>query len=233
MASGGYAELAVAPEAALHDIPSGMDDELAVAMIGTGRTAFGIAEAAAITSADVVLVTAAAGGLGSLLVQLATAEGATVVGVAGGSHKVDVARCLGAQIGVDYPNEGWTDDVRRALGGREVSVVLCAVGGALGEGALSLLGDGGRAVVYGWSGGDPVALTDEQVARGVTVIDDLGKRITGRPGGMGDLETMALAAAGWGDLQPLVGQTFPLAEAAAAHRAIETRATTGKTVLRP
>src|SRR6478735_8976448 len=180
MASGGYAELALAPEAALHDIPSGMDDELAVAMIGTGRTAFGIAEAAAVTADDVVLVTAAAGG-----------------------RKVDVARCLGAQIGVDYENDGWTDDVRRALGGRDVSVVLLAVGGALGEGALSLLGDGGRAVVYGWSGGDPVALTDEQVARGVTVIDDLGKRIMGRPGGMRNLETMALAAAGRGDLQPL------------------------------
>lgn len=181
----------------------------------------------------VVLVTAAAGGLGSLLVQMAGAVGATVVGVAGGSRKVDVARCLGAGIGVDYDDEGWTGEVRHALGGRDVSVVLLAVGGPRGEAALSLLGDGGRAVVYGWSGGDPVALTDEQAARGITVIDDLGRRIMGRPGGMRDLETAALSAAGRGELQPLVGQTFPLADAAAAHRAIETRATTGKTVLRP
>ena len=67
MASGGYAELALASVSALHEIPSGMDDEVAVTMIGTGRTAFGILEAAAITTDDVVLVTAAAGGLGSLL----------------------------------------------------------------------------------------------------------------------------------------------------------------------
>ena len=233
MASGGYAELAVAAETALQEIPSGMDDELAVAMIGTGRTAFGILEAAGITADDVVLVTAAAGGLGSLLVQLARKEGATVVGVAGGPPKVEVARCLGAHIGVDYEREGWTDEVRRALNGREVTLVLLAVGGDLGAGALSLLADGGRAVVYGWSGGDPVALTPEQEARGITTIEDLGPRIMGRPGGMRDLETMALAAAGWGDVHPLVGQVYPLADAALAHEAIETRATTGKTVLRP
>jgi NADPH2:quinone reductase len=233
MASGGYAEAALAPVSALHPIPIAMEPEVAVAMIGTGRTAFGILEAADIGPDDVVLVTAAAGGLGSLLVQLARGAGATVVGVAGGPSKVEVARELGARVAVDYDRPGWEDEVRAALAGRPVSVVLLAVGGDLGRGALSLLGDKGRAVVYGWSGGDQVELTTEQRARGIEAITDLGPRIMGRPGGMRELEDLALGAAGWGEVRPLVGQAFPLADAAAAHRAVEGRATIGKTVLRP
>ena len=232
-ASGGYAELAVAAVTSLHTIPVGLDEAAAVAMIGTGRTAFGIAEAAAFTPDDVVLVTAAAGGLGTLLVQLAHRAGATVVGVAGGPNKVEVARSVGADIAVDYTAEGWSDEVRRRLAGDSVTVVLLAVGGQLGRDALSLLDDKGRAVVYGWSGGDPVGITVEQRGRGIEEIVDLGPRIMQRPGGMRDLEELALGAAGRGEVQPLVGQVFPLADAADAHRAIESRATIGKTVLRP
>jgi NADPH2:quinone reductase len=233
-ASGGYAQLAVASRSALHTIPDGLDDAEAVAMIGTGRTAFAILEAAAITAADVVLVTGASGGLGVLLVQLAHHAGATVVGVAGGPRKVAIVAQQGADLAVDYSDDGWGEEVRRRLGEREVSVVLQAVGGDLGLGAVALLGDKGRVVVYGWSGGDgPVGLTDEQQARGIVEIDDLGRRIMSRPGGMRDLEDAALAAAASGEVIPLVGQVFPLADAASAHRAVESRATIGKTVLRP
>jgi NADPH2:quinone reductase len=233
-ASGGYAQLAVAYRSALHAIPDGLDDAAAVAMIGTGRTAFAILEAAAITADDVVLVTGASGGLGVLLVQLAHHAGATVVGVAGGPRKVAIVAQQGADLAVDYSDDRWDDEVRRRLGEREVSVVLQAVGGDLGLGAVALLGDKGRVVVYGWSGGDgPVGLTDEQQARGIVEIDDLGRRIMSRPGGMRDLEDAALAAAASGEVVPLVGQVFPLADAASAHRAVESRATIGKTVLRP
>jgi NADPH2:quinone reductase len=233
-ASGGYAQLAVASRSALHTIPDGLDDAEAVAMIGTGRTAFAILEAAAITAADVVLVTGASGGLGVLLVQLAHHAGATVVGVAGGPRKVAIVAQQGADLAVDYSDDGWGEEVRRRLGEREVSVVLQAVGGDLGLGAVALLGDKGRVVVYGWSGGDgPVGLTDEQQARGIVEIDDLGRRIMSRPGGMRDLEDAALAAAASGEVIPLVGQVFPLADAASAHRAVDSRATIGKTVLRP
>ena len=233
-ASRGYAELAVAPVTALHALPEGLDEADAVASIGTGRTAFGIAEAAAITPDDVVLVTAAAGGLGVVLVQIAANVGATVVGVAGGPRKVEVVAHQGADVAVDYSVGGWTDEVRRRLDGREVSVVLQAVGGDLARDALGLLGDKGRVVTYGWSGGDgPVELNDQQVERGIEQIDDLGRRIMGRPGGMRDLEDAALEAAASGEVAPLVGQVFPLADAASAHKAVETRATIGKTVLRP
>jgi NADPH2:quinone reductase len=105
-ASGGYAELAVRETEALHALPDGLADDAAVAMIGTGRTALAILEVAALTADDVVLVTAAAGGLGSLLVQAARNAGATVVGVAGGPAKVQRVAELGPSAAVDYAVAG-------------------------------------------------------------------------------------------------------------------------------
>ena len=106
LAGGGYAELAVRETGALHALPEGLADDAAVAMIGTGRTALAVLEVAALTSADVVLVTAAAGGLGSLLVQAARHAGATVVGAAGGPDKAQRVRELGADVAVDYSRGG-------------------------------------------------------------------------------------------------------------------------------
>jgi NADPH2:quinone reductase len=233
-ASGGYAELAVADASALHAIPEGMADDVAVAMIGTGRTAMAILEVAELAAGDVVLVTAAASGLGSLLVQAARAAGATVVGVAGGEAKVARAREQGANVAVDYSAPDWDARVRAALDGREVTVALDGVGGALGRGALELLGPGGRLILFGFASGEPTPLTvGDLFARGLTVAAAIGARMQRRPGGLRDLEEQALAAAASGRLVPLVGQRFPLAEAAAAHVAIEARATVGKTVLVP
>lgn len=117
-ASGGYATLAVAPVAALHPVPDGLAPDVAVAMIGTGRTAMGILEVADLTAKDAVLVTAAAGGLGTLLVQAARAAGAAVVGLAGGPAKVERVRANGATGAVDYRVPGWPDAVGAALGDR-------------------------------------------------------------------------------------------------------------------
>lgn len=233
-ASGGYAALAVCDETALHALPDGLEPAAAVAMIGTGRTALAILEVAAITASDVVLVTAAAGGIGSLVVPAARAAGATVVGVAGGAAKVKQVLAFGATAAVDYGQAGWPDRVRAALGGREVTVALDGVGGTLGRDALDLIGVGGRLVMYGWAAGSPTPLSaGDLYARGLTATAAVGPRMARRPGGLRDLESAALSAAADGRLVPLVGQTFPLAQAADAHRAIETRATTGKTVLVP
>jgi NADPH:quinone reductase len=232
-ASGGYAELAVRETEALHTLPDGLADDAAVAMIGTGRTAHAILEVAALTAQDVVLVTAAAGGLGSLLVQAARNAGATVVGVAGGPAKVQRVAQLGATVAVDYSAPDWSDAVRAALDGREVTVALDGVGGALGRGALELLGPGGRLILFGFSSGAPTDLSaGDLFARGITASAAIGARIAQRPGGLRDLEEQALAAAADGRLVPLV-QRFALAHAAAAHEAIESRATVGKTVLVP
>jgi NADPH2:quinone reductase len=116
----------------------------AVAMVGTGRTALGILEAAQLTSDDVVLVTAAAGGVGALLVQAAKRVGATVVGVAGGEVKVDTVTRLGADIAIDssvgeWAPEPWSGRVRAALGDRTVTVALDGVGGDAGRAAFELV----------------------------------------------------------------------------------------------
>jgi NADPH2:quinone reductase len=232
-ASGGYAELAVREIEALHRLPDGLADDAAVAMIGTGRTALAILEVAALTAEDVVLVTAAAGGLGSLLVQAARDAGATVVGVAGGPAKVQRVAQLGATLAVDYSAPDWSVAVRGALDGREVTAALDGVGGAVGRGALELLGAGGRLILFGFSSGTPTELSaGDLFGRGITVSAAIGARIAQRSGGLRDLEEQALAAAADGRLVPLV-QRFALAQAAAAHEAIESRATIGKTVLVP
>ncbi|WP_433476368.1 alcohol dehydrogenase catalytic domain-containing protein [Spirillospora sp. CA-142024] len=102
LAGGGYAELALASTAAVHILPDGVEADSAVAMVGTGRTAMAILELAAPAAGDVVVVTAAAGGIGTLLVQACRAAGATVVGVAGGPGKVTLVRRIGADHAIDY-----------------------------------------------------------------------------------------------------------------------------------
>ncbi|MGH9228539.1 MAG: zinc-binding dehydrogenase [Acidimicrobiales bacterium] len=233
MASGGYAELALAPVGALHELPDDLPADVAVAMIGTGRTTMGILEVAQPTPEDVVLVTAAAGGIGSLLVQAAHNLGAVVVGVAGGPDKVERARKVGADVAADYREPAWSKVVHEALDGRDITVALDGVGGEIGRGALELLGPGGRIVMFGWSSGEPLQIaTDDLYSRGITASAAVGPRIMQRPGGIRDLETRALAEAAAGRLLPLVTR-FPLAEAAQAHAALETRKTVGKTVLVP
>ncbi|MBB5787306.1 zinc-binding dehydrogenase [Jiangella mangrovi] len=230
-ASAGYARLAVAPVASLHEVPDGLGSDAAVAMIGTGRTAVGVLDVAGLRADDVVLVTAAAGGLGSLFVQAGHNAGAVVGGVAGGAEKVALVRASGASVAVSYEAPGWPEAVRRALGDRAVTVVLDGVGGTIGRAAMDLMGVGGRLVMFGWSSGvmvpfEPVDLVD----RGLTATWAVGRRLTARPGALRDLETRALAAAAAGELVPRV-QRFPLENAADAHAALESRRTTGKVVL--
>jgi NADPH:quinone reductase len=229
-ASGGYAELAVAPAASLHEIPEPLGAEAAVAMIGTGRTAVGILDRAALTADDAVLVTAAAGGLGALFLQAARNAGALAVGAAGGSAKTERVRALGADVAVDYAQPDWPERVRAGLGERTLTVALDGVGGALGRAAMELLGPGGRLLLFGFASGTATEITTRDLmARGLTVSWAIP-----RPrGGQRELETRALAEAAAGRLVPLVGRRFPLAEAAAAHEALEARATVGKTVLVP
>lgn len=230
-AGGGYAELATAPVGSLHQVPGDLDPAEAIAMIGTGRTAAGVVEAVRMTADDTVLVLAAAGGLGSLLVQIGLVTAGRVIGAAGGPDKTARVRELGATA-VDYREPGWTAAVEAATPGHPVTVVLDGVGGVLGRQALELLAPGGRHVLLGWSSGAPTELTaTDVVARGLTVTSAIGPRLLQRPGGLRPLERRALAALAAGQLRPLLTD-FPLAEAAAAHRALEGRSTVGKVVLR-
>ncbi|MYU20291.1 zinc-binding dehydrogenase [Streptomyces sp. SID8352] len=230
---GGYAELAVTEADRLHDIPGNLDFAGAVAMIGTGRTAMGIVQFTDLGPGSVVLVPAAAGGIGTLLVQYARTAGATVIGLAGGPEKAARVAANGADLAVDYTEPGWPQRVRAHLGGRAATVVYDGVGGDVAREAVALLGPGGRHLVFGWSGRglhDGAPYLVEGVSE--QVLGPVMMNRTGGPDPVRTLELRALAEAAAGRLTPAV-QRFPLAEAAAAHRALETRATVGKVVLEP
>ncbi|MEU4201025.1 zinc-binding dehydrogenase [Streptomyces sp. NPDC039022] len=244
MNPGGYAEKAVVDAGKLHDIPGNLDEAQAVAMIGTGRTTMGILLFADLTADDIAIVPAAAGGIGSLLVQYAKNAGATVIGLAGGPVKTERVRKLGADLAVDYKEADWPSEVRAFLDGRDApgaTLVFDSVGGAPGRAAVELLARGGRHLVFGWSSGGlltggPLEFAEGELAeRGITSEHVLGPAMMAKAGGdqpMRTLETASLAEAAAGRLVPDV-QRFPLAEAAAAHRALESRGTMGKVVLIP
>lgn len=229
---GGYAELAVADLANVHPVPDGLGHEAAVAMIVTGSTALHFLDVAAPTPGDVVLVTSAAGGIGRLAVQHLRALGAKVIGAAGGPAKAEAVRDLGAHLAVDYDEPGWDKTVAEWLGGAGVTLLFDGVGGDTARAAFGLIADGGRHVTIGNASRrefrpDPGTLRE----RGITATNALLtvlERQEERP----RFEALALAAAAEGRLVPAV-QAFPLARAAAAHAALETRATTGKVVLIP
>ncbi|MFI8256021.1 zinc-binding dehydrogenase [Streptomyces filamentosus] len=234
MNPGGYAERAVTDAARLHALPDHLGDAEAVAMIGTGRTTLGILQFTALGPDSVAIVPAAAGGIGTLLVQYAKNAGATVVGLAGGPAKTARVRENGADLAVDYTRPDWPAEVRAFLGDRTATVVYDSVGGDTGRAAVDLLGKGGQHVVFGWSGGEPLAFTEEELAaRGITSGSVLGPVMIRKAGGdVRTLELAALAAASAGTLRPAVHR-FPLAEAAKSHRALENRGTMGKVVLIP
>ena len=181
--TGGYAERVAVPTARLIEIPDGMPLRDAVALLADGRTALALAGRAGLRAGDTVLVEAAAGGVGTLLVQLARNAGARVVALAGQSRKLAIARDLGADLTVDYSRDGWDTRVRNAVG--EVDVVFDGVGGDIGLAAFGLLATGGRFCPFGMASGRFARVTPELAqARQVTIRARRGRepRGTGGPG---------------------------------------------------
>ncbi|WP_405496168.1 zinc-binding dehydrogenase [Nocardia sp. NBC_00511] len=229
---GGYAELAVTEAERLHPIPDGLDPASAVAMIGTGRTALGILGFADVSPTTVALVPSAAGGIGTLLVQHLKNAGATVIGLAGGEAKVAQVAANGADLALDYLNPEWPKEIRARYGERPATVLFDGVGGDIARAGIELLAPGGMRLIFGWSGGQVAIDEQELTDRGITSQVVLGPPMLQRGGGLRALEERALDEAAAGRLRPAV-RSFPLAEAAAAHRALESRATSGKVVLLP
>jgi NADPH2:quinone reductase len=217
--SGGYAQRVAVGASAVFPVPDGLALDAAVALLADGRTATGLIHATGVRPGERVLVEAAAGGVGGLLVQLAKAAGASVVGAAGGPAKV--AQVLGADHVVDYRSPDWASEAG------EVDVVFDGVGGDIGTAAFRLLRPGGRMAIYGLASGSWAEVSEEDAAsRGVSLVRGIG--------GPEELRTFtksALAEAAEGRLTPLIGQRFPLAQAAEAHAAMESRTTFGKTLL--
>jgi NADPH2:quinone reductase len=223
---GGYAEKAAVEASGLVEVPEGVGLDEAVALLADGRTAMALARAARIAAGERVLVLAAAGGVGSLLVQLARTAGARVLAAAGGPGKLRLARELGAEVTADYRTADWPAVIRAAAGGADV--VFDGVGGHVGRAAFELLEPGGRLLSYGLASGEFTRVSDAEagdrrvaISRGIPIAPDEATRLT----------RAALDLAAAGNLKAVIGQRFPLEAAADAHRAIEARATTGKTLL--
>ncbi|MBA0127787.1 zinc-binding dehydrogenase [Haloechinothrix sp. YIM 98757] len=230
---GGYAERAVAAAADLLPVPDGVDPHRALALLHDGMTAQIIAREAGFAAGKRVLVAAAAGGAGSLLVQLARGAGARVAGAARGPRKLELATELGAEAAVDYTETGWQ---RRALdlsGGDGFDIVLDGAGGATGRAAFDTVARGGLFIGYGAGSGAfaeiPAGYARERGVRALSLHDlprhdAAGRRSLART-------ALELLRDGW--VSPVLGQTYPLEKASEAHRAFAERTTVGKTLLLP
>jgi NADPH:quinone reductase len=197
-----------------------------------GALAIGLLAAMRLRAGDTVLVTAAAGRIGSLLVQSAKSAGATVIGAA--SHgKLAAVTKFGADHAVDYGAVDWPDQVRELTGGRGASLVLDAVGGEIAASALAATADGeGRIGLYGYASGSWPPLDVPAITkRGLTLSGPLGIVIRKSDAEQRADAQQALAAAARGELTPRIHARFPLEKAADAHRELEGRRSVGAIVL--
>jgi NADPH:quinone reductase len=230
--TGGYAEQVAVSAAEPIPVPGSLPLTEAVALLADGRTALALTEQAAPAAGEWVLVEAAGGGVGSLLVQLATAAGARVIGAAGAERKLSLARERGAVATVDYRSPGWPDAVGEITGGAGVDLAFDGVGGDIGQAAFGLVADGGRFCLMGAASGAITQPPPDAVERRKVEVIGLWS-VQRTPAQLRGLAVAALAEAAAGRLRPTIGQTFPLGRAADAHAAIEARATLGKTLLIP
>lgn len=233
---GAYASERNVPADILSKLPDAISDEVAAAVMLKGCTAEYLVERAGRVQAGMtVLVHAAAGGTGQLLVQWLKHMGATVIGTAGSADKAARARALGADHVIEYKNEDIAGRVREITGGEGVPVVFDGVGGSTWEASLKSAARRGLIVSFGNAGG-PV----EGVNLGV--LSRHGSLFVTRPTLYDYYKTPAERAAGVarvfelvssGVLSVEIGQRFKLEDAADAHRAIEAGTTMGATLLVP
>ncbi len=234
--TGGYAEYAAAPAASLIPIPEDLGFVEAAAVPLQGLTAYHVLKTSgALGEGESVLVHAAAGGVGTLAVQMARLLGAgRVIATAGGPQKLELARSLGADVLIDYTEEDWPEKVMEATDGEGADVILEMVGADFPEKNLRCLATFGRMVVYGAASGDRGHLVPGALMNGCqSVVGFWLVPITQRP----DLLVPSLEQVlGWiasGELKLTIGAAYPLEKAAEAHADLEGRETTGKLVLRP
>ncbi len=237
LSGGGYAQRALAPIASTFDVPDEVDDGQALALVLQGLTAWHLLRTSAhLAPGETVVVHAAAGGVGTLAVQLAKAWGAgRVVAVASSEAKRQLALELGADVAVDSAEPALPKALRDAAGGY-VDVVLDMVGGRTTDQSLSALAPFGRLVFFGMASRElprPVELgplmNRSRAVVGFWLVHAFADppRLLAAP----MRELLAMTAAG--DLRPVVGGTYGLSQAAQAHRDLRARTTVGKLVLDP
>lgn len=235
-ATGGYSDLVAVNASVAVPLPASLSFEAATALMIQGLTALYLVRQIP-PKEKAVLVNAAAGGVGSLLVQLLKRAGARlIVAAASSPAKLAFAKSLGAGQGVDYTRPGWDEAARALAGGTGPDIIYESVGGDITRKCLKILGVGGEMVIYG-------ALNIQSFDFGVPELIDLifkNQSLTGfalptllTPEGLTAGLAELFDLAGQNLLKVQIGGTFPLKDAAVAHQALEARTTTGKVVLKP
>jgi NADPH:quinone reductase len=233
---GAYAQFHVVPAARAVRVPPELSLEIAAACLLKGITAeFLLRRCFAVQPGQTILVHAAAGGVGQILVQWAKALGAVVIGTAGGAEKTALASSLGADHVIDYRREDVAARVREITGGAGVPVAYDSVGAATFEGTLASIARRGLFVSFGNASGPPPPVPPGR-------LNEAGSLYLTRPklfdyvASTEELDASATAlfhVIETGQVKISIGQTFPLAQARAAHEALEGRRTTGASLLIP
>ncbi|HEY3758131.1 MAG TPA: NADPH:quinone oxidoreductase family protein [Solirubrobacteraceae bacterium] len=234
--TGGYAEYAKAPAEHVFPIPDALDDGTALALALQGTTAWHLYRTAARVSAgESVVVHAAAGGVGSLAVQLGRTLGAgRVIATASSEEKRSLALELGADIAIDPDPEGLTECLLQANEGREVDAVFDMAGGAVFDASYRALAPFGRIVVCGIASQEPNRISTGSLLRhSRSIVGFYVFHCLQRPGMFTDALADLFARAARGELRAVVGHTYALREAAQAHIDLRERRTTGKLLLDP
>jgi NADPH2:quinone reductase len=234
--NGAYAEIRVLPAERLVHLPDGVDDRTAAAMMLKGMTAeYLLFRCARVEAGNTILFHAAAGGVGSIACQWARALGLRVIGTAGGPDKVRRARDNGCDVVIDTQSEDIVARVKSLTGGAGVSVVFDSVGKDTFAASLDSLRPRGLLVLFGQSSGvvPPLELS-QLAAKGSLFLTrpSLAHYVASRS----DLELSAgrlCAAVSSGAVRIQIGRSYPLRDAAQAHRDLEARKTTGSTLLLP
>jgi NADPH2:quinone reductase len=235
--TGGYAEKALAFPGLTFDLPDEVSDGQALALMVQGLTAWHMLKSLAhLEPGESVVVHAAAGGVGTLAIQLAKMWGAgRVIGVASSRDKCELARSLGADATVDSSSGDLTTALRDANHGASIDIVLEMVGGPTFDASLGALAPFGRLVTFGMAGRTPPSPIDagsllqhSRAVMGFWLVHCLGK-----PGMVREPMAQMLSLVAAGTLSPIVGATYPLADARRAHEDLRARTSTGKLVLDP
>ncbi|HEX4011620.1 MAG TPA: zinc-binding dehydrogenase [Solirubrobacteraceae bacterium] len=211
-------------------IPEGVDVRTAAALLHDGPTALKLTQVTSISRDDAVLVLGASGGLGLALVQLARARARRVVAVARDAAKRERIAAFGPDSVIDPEDPEWVHRAGDALGPGGATVIFDNVGTSLGPAAFPLLAETGHFSAHATHDGAFTALDPAQVRERRATVTGI-EPVQLRGDELAELTGRSFAAAAVGELRPVIGQTFALQQAAAAHRAIESRRVFGKTLL--
>jgi len=236
LGSGGYAEYAVAEKRLVFPIPDELDDGTALAMIVQGTTAWHLYRTSgAVAEGESVVVHAAAGGVGSLAVQLGHSLGAgRVIATASSEEKRALTLRLGADVAIDPKPEGLTERLIEANEGNPVDVIFEMAGGEVFDASFNALAPFGRIVAYGIASQQPNDVSTGSLLRhSRSVVGFYLFHCLRRPEMFTDALSELFARAGRGELEAVVGQTYPLEQAPQAHIDLRDRRSTGKLLLDP